>query len=31
MKREIEKEVISDGQARFRKGRGIMDNVYILE
>jgi hypothetical protein len=34
MKREIEeKRVIPDNQARFRKGRGTMDNVrvYILD
>jgi hypothetical protein len=32
MKREIdEKGVLPDSQARFRKGRGTMDNVYILD
>jgi hypothetical protein len=32
MKREIEeKGVLPDSQAGFRKGRGIVDNVYILD
>jgi hypothetical protein len=32
MKREIEETgVIPDSQAVFRKGRGTMDNVYILD
>jgi hypothetical protein len=32
MKREIEeKGVLPDSQTGFRKGRGIVDNVYILD
>jgi hypothetical protein len=32
MKREIdEKGVLPDSQAEFRKGRGTMDNMYILD
>jgi hypothetical protein len=32
MKREIEeKGVLPDSQAGFRKGRGAMDNMYILD